>query len=168
MNSEFFINIIRFFLLLLLQVAVFNNMELFGYINPYPYILFIILYPVNNNRFLFLILCFLLGLSMDIFSNSGGVHAAACVTLGYLRHHLFKIAFGLSYEYQTIKIPYASLREQIIFVSLCVLLHHTILFFLEAFRLDLFGNALLKVLFSGIFTSIFSVIIINLFKANKK
>src|SRR5690606_24004118 len=142
MNSEFFVNIIRFFILLLLQVSVFNNMELFGYINPYPYILFIVLYPVNNNRYLFLISCFLLGLSMDIFSNSGGVHAAACVTLGYLRHHLFKIAFGLSYEYQTIKIPYASLREQLIFVNLCVVVQHTILFFLEAFRFDLFGNAL--------------------------
>jgi rod shape-determining protein MreD len=168
MSSESLLNIMRFFLLLLIQIIAFNNMELFGFINPYPYILFIILYPVNTNKYMFLIWCFLLGITMDIFCNSGGIHASACLILGYFRHHIFKISFGLSYEYQTIKIAGSSLKEQVLFVSLSVLLHHTVLFFLEVFRFDLFGNALLKVLFSGIFTSIFSILIINLFKAPKK
>jgi rod shape-determining protein MreD len=48
---------------------------------PLPYLLFIILYPVNGNRSGLLITSFLLGLTMDVFSNSGGVHAAACVII---------------------------------------------------------------------------------------
>lgn len=168
MNSNFFLNSIRFFLLLLMQIIVFNNIELYGYINPYPYILFILLYPVNPNKYGFLIWSFLLGLTIDIFCNSGGIHAVASVVLAYYRHRIFKVSFGLSYEYQTIKIGNVALNQQITFVGLSVLVHHIVLFSLEAFRFDLLGIAMLKVLFSGIFTTIFSILIINLFKVSKK
>lgn len=168
MNSEFIKNIVRFFLLLLMQIIVFNNIELFGYINPYPYLIFILLYSVNSNRYGLLLWSFALGLTLDMFSNSGGVHTAACLVLAYFRHHIFKIAFGLSYEYQTIKIGRASLQEQLVFVSICVLIHHTVLFLLEAFSFNLLGYAMLKTLLSGIFTTIFSVLIINIFKTNTK
>ena len=168
MNNDFFKNIARFFLLVLLQVVVFNNMYLFGYINPYPYILFIVLFPVNSHRYGLLLWSFLLGLTVDMFSDSGGIHTASCLILAYYRHNLFRISFGLSYEYQTIKIPSSPLKEQIVFIGLSVLIHHFVLFFLEAFSFQLVGYTLLKVLFSGVFTLIFSVLIINLFKSSKK
>lgn len=168
MSSEIIKNTIRFFLLLLMQVIVFNNISLYGYIQPYPYLLFIILYPVNSGRYGLLLSSFLLGIIMDMFCNSGGIHATSCLILAYFRHNVFKISFGLSYEYQTIKIPTTSLKEQIVFVGICVFLHHLVLFLLEAFSFTLFGYAMLKVLFSGIFTIIFSVLIINLFKITKK
>lgn len=168
MSSEIIKNAIRFFLLLLMQVIVFNNINLYGYIQPYPYLLFVILYPVNSGKYGLLLWSFLLGISMDMFDNSGGIHAASCLILAYFRHNIFKIAFGLSYEYQTIKIPVVSLKEQIIFVGICVFIHHLVLFVLEALSFNLFGYAMLKTLFSGIFTIIFSVLIINLFKIPKK
>ena len=81
---------------------------------------------------------------------------------------IVKISFGLSYEYQTVKISSSSLQEQVVFVSISTLIHHFVLFLLEAFRLSLIGNVVLKVLLTGIFTIIFSVLIINLFKTSKK
>ncbi|SRR5690554_1055134 len=168
MNSEFLLNIARFFLLLLLQIAVFNNINIFGYISPFPYLLFIVLYPVNTNRYGLVFWSFLLGLSMDMFSDSGAIHAAACVVLAYFREHIFRLSFGISYEYQTIKIGTSPLHRQLIFVSLSVVIHHFILFLLEAFSFMSFGHVLLKTFFSGIFTIIFSVLIINLFKTSKK
>jgi rod shape-determining protein MreD len=77
MNSTLLVNIFRFILLLAVQIVIFNNMN-FRVYNALPYLLFIILYPVNGNRSGLLITSFLLGLTMDVFSNSGGVHAAAC------------------------------------------------------------------------------------------
>lgn len=168
MNNDFFQNTARFFLLLLLQVVVFNNMHIFGYITPYPYILFIILFPANNDRYGLLLWSFLLGLILDMFSDSGGIHAASCLILAYYRHNLFRISFGLSYEYQTVKIQTSPLKKQLIFIGFSVLIHHFVLFCLEAFSFQLLGYALLKVLFSSIFTFIFSVLIINLFKPSKK
>ena len=83
MNSALLVNIARFILLLAAQIVIFNNMNFLGYINPYPYILFLILYPVNGNKYGILAAGFFLGIIMDMFSNSGGVHAAAGVVLAY-------------------------------------------------------------------------------------
>ena len=94
MNNAITINIARFIILILLQVLVLNNINFLGYINPYIYILFIILYPIKNNRLLFIFLSFLLGLTVDLFLDSGGVHAAACVTIAYIRPILLKFSFA--------------------------------------------------------------------------
>ena len=99
-SSTLLYNSIRFVLLLMVQVVLFNTINFLGYINPYPYVLFIILFPVNGNRYVLLCTSFLLGLIMDLFCNSGGVHAASCLTLAYFRPSIFKFSFGLSYEYQ--------------------------------------------------------------------
>ncbi|HJY12913.1 MAG TPA: hypothetical protein VJ304_09010, partial [Flavobacterium sp.] len=79
MNSALLVNIFRFITLLAIQIVIFNNMNFLGYISPFPYILYIILYPVNSNRSGLIISSFLLGLMMDMFCNSGGIHATACV-----------------------------------------------------------------------------------------
>ena len=95
MNSAVLFNIARFILLLAVQVVVFNNINFFGFLNPYPYVLFLLLYPVNGNKFGLLVAAFFLGIVMDMFCNSGGVHAAASVTLAYLRPTFFKFSFGI-------------------------------------------------------------------------
>ena len=167
MSSAVILNIIRFILLILAQVAVFNKINLFGFVNPFPYILFILLYPVNGNKNGLLFASFLLGITMDMFSNSGGVHAAACVTLAYLRPTFFKFSFGLSYEYQTVKINDRLTPERFSFILISVLTHHLILFLLEIFRFSFFWNILLRTILSTIFTLALCIILIYLFKPSK-
>lgn len=167
MSSAVILNIIRFILLILAQVALFNKINLFGFVNPYPYILFILLYPVNGNKNGLLLASFLLGITMDMFSNSGGVHAAACVTLAYLRPSFFKFSFGLSYEYQTVKINERLTPERFSFILISILTHHIILFLLEIFRFSFFWNILLRTILSTIFTLLLCIILIYLFKPSK-
>jgi rod shape-determining protein MreD len=167
MSSAVILNIIRFILLILAQVAIFNKINLFGFVNPYPYILFILLYPVNSNKNGLLVASFLLGIAMDMFSNSGGVHAAACVTLAYLRPTFFKFSFGLSYEYQTVKINERLTPERFSFILISLLTHHLILFLLEIFRFSFFWNILLRTILSTIFTLALCIILIYLFKPSK-
>ncbi|TRX37079.1 rod shape-determining protein MreD [Flavobacterium restrictum] len=168
MNSTLLVNILRFILLLAVQVIVFNNMNFLGYISPFPYILFIILYPVNGNKTGLLLSSFLLGLIMDLFSNSGGVHATACLSLAYLRPYIFKFSFGLSYEYQTVKLNDVVTPERFSFILVAVLLHHLILFILEAFQFSIILDVLLRTLLSTVFTIILCVTIIYLIKPNKR
>ncbi|HQV34725.1 MAG TPA: rod shape-determining protein MreD [Flavobacterium sp.] len=168
MSSAVIVNIIRFILLILAQVAIFNKINFLGFINPYPYILFIILYPVNGNKNGLLLASFLLGITMDMFSNSGGVHAAACVILAYLRPSFFKFSFGLSYEYQTVKINERLTPERFSFILISVLTHHIILFLLEIFRFSFFWNILLRTVLSTIFTLALCILLIYLFKPSKK
>ncbi|MDD2819902.1 MAG: rod shape-determining protein MreD [Flavobacterium sp.] len=168
MNSALLVNIFRFVLLLATQIIVFNNMNFFGFISPFPYVLFIILYPVNGNKSGLLLASFLLGLIMDMFSNSGGIHATACLALAYFRPFLFKFSFGLSYEYQTVKLNDVLTPERFSFILLSVVIHHLVLFILEAFQFSFFWDILLRTVLSTVFTIIICIIIIYLIKPNKR
>lgn len=168
MNSALFVNIFRFLLLLAVQIIVFNNMNFLGYISPFPYILFIILYPVNSNKSGLLLASFFLGLIMDMFSNSGGIHTTACLILAYYRPYLFRFSFGLSYEYQTVKLNDVLTPERFSFILLSVVIHHFVLFVLEAFKISFFLDVLFRTLLSTLFTIIICIIIIYLIKPNKR
>lgn len=168
MSSTVIINIFRFILLLAMQVVIFNRMDLFGFVNPYPYILFILLYPVNGSKAGLLISSFFLGLIMDMFLNSGGSHAVACVCLAYFRPAIFKFSFGVSYEYQTIKINERLSPERFSFILISVVTHHLILYLLEIFRFSLILDILIRTVLSTVFTLILCITIIYLIKPGKQ
>ena len=161
-------NSARFILLLAVQVIIFNNFNFSGYINPYPYILFIILYPVNGNKYGLLAASFFLGLIMDLFCNSGGVHAAACLMLANFRPALFRFSFGLSYEYQTVRLNDVLTPERFSFILLAVIIHHLTLFILEVFTLEYFWNIVFRTIASTLFTIIICILIIYLIKPSKR
>ena len=168
MNSALLINIARFILLLVAQVAIFNQIDFFGYLNPYPYILFILLYPVNGNKYGLLLASFFLGIIMDMFSNSGGVHTTAAIALAALRPTFFKFSFGVSYEYQTVKINDRLSPERFSFILISVVTHHLILYLLEVFRFSLVLDILIRTLLTTLFTLIVCIIIIYLIKPGKQ
>lgn len=168
MNSSFLVNFLRFFLLILFQVAVFNNINLFGYIDPYVYILFIILLPVTLNRMQVIFFAFLMGLCIDFFADTGGVNAAACTVIAYLRPVAMKASFGLGYDHQTLKFSSSSFQERLTYVSVMVVIHHFVLFSLEIFNFFHIISILKRTLFSGIFSVILILFIMSLFSKNKK
>lgn len=155
-NKEWGINILRFFGLLLIQVLLLNNINFLGYINPYVYIIYIMLFPFTGNRTLLIFSSFLIGFCIDIFSDSGGIHAAASVLLAYARPLFLKISFGVSYLHNTVKLNEARINQLITYTVLCVLTHHFMLFLLEIFS----TQHLLLVLKSTLFSGIFSMLII--------
>ena len=158
----------RFVILILAQVLIFNHINFMGYINPYVYVLFVILYPANNTRTLFVVLAFLLGLCVDVFSDSGGVHAAACVTIAYIRPVFLKFSFGTVYDYQSIKFDQIDFGNKLTYFSALIFIHHLILFSLEIFNISKILLILEKTLFSGIFTILLCLIISTLFSPKRK
>ncbi|WP_411767870.1 rod shape-determining protein MreD [Winogradskyella sp. A3E31] len=167
MNSKVTNNVIRFILLVLAQVLICNNINFMGYINPYIYILFILLFPVKDSRLQVIFLSFLIGTTIDMFSDSGGVHAAASVVIAYARPLFLKFSFGTLYEYQTIKFSHTDLGNLTIYVATMTLLHHLVLFSLEIFNISNILQILQQTLFSGIFTLIICVLLIVLFGRRK-
>ncbi|MBC5835518.1 rod shape-determining protein MreD [Flavobacterium sp. F372] len=168
MNSNFILNLIRFIVLLTIQIVVLEQVKFGGWINPYLYILFIILYPINSNKSGFIAASFCLGLVMDLFCDSGGVHATACLLLAYFRPGFLKFAFGLSYEYQTIRIADKLSVDRFTFIMSAILFHHLVLFTLELYRFDLFFEVITRTILSTIFTFIICIISIYLIKPNKR
>lgn len=168
MNSMMSSNIIRFISLVLIQVLICSHINFLGYINPYIYILFIVLFPVKNNRPLFILLSFLLGLTVDLFLDSGGVHAASCVFIAYARPVLLKFSFGMQYEHQTMKFGTMDFGSMFTYIAILTGIHHLILFSLEIFSISKIILVLQNTLFSSIFTILLCVLITIIFSRRIK
>ena len=168
MNSIIGLHSVRFISLLLVQVLICNNINFLGYINPYIYIIFIFLFPIRDSRIILLLVSFLLGMLVDMFSDSGGVHAVASVCLAYARPILLKTSFGMLYEHHSIKFNNTEIGSLITYIAFGTVIHHLILFTLEIFNISNILLILQKTLFSSIFTILLSVLIIILFSRNRK
>ena len=163
MNNIYIRHSIRFVLFIFLQVFIFNNIFFMGYINPYVYLLFIILLPFNrSNKNVNLLIALVTGLIIDAFQNSMGLHAFACVLIAYIRTPiLFRLVPQLKNKTQTM-IEF-SMKEfgaqiSIIYTSLLAFIHHFVLFTIEAFRFEV-GNILLRTIASAFITSIILIIL---------
>lgn len=169
MNKELILHIALFFILIFAQVLIFNNMAIpkFGYI-PYVYVLFILLYPVKYNKILLIFISFLLGLSIDIFSNSGGIHAASCLVITYIRPFILKFSFGTSYEFHHIKFKNTDLTQRISYFAILIFIHHIFLFFLEVGNFSFIKYTTSNIVFSGLYTLILSLILHSLFSKQKR
>ena len=146
-------NIFRFILLVLFQVLVLNNIQFLGYINPYLYILFILSLPVQMPRWFLLILAFALGLTIDIFSNTPGMHAFATVLVAFFRGGIIKLFTNLEEgNNPTPSFHTFGVSAYIKYVVLIVIIHHSTLFILEAFSFSHFWILSAKILLSSLVT----------------
>jgi rod shape-determining protein MreD len=153
----------RFVALTALQVLLLNNIQLSGFINPYLYVLFILLLPVKFPKSMALILAFFSGLAIDIFSNTAGMHASATVMLAYVRPAILRLMAPRE-GYETDAIP--SMRQMgfnwfAVYAALLIAIHHLLLFFIEAFTFSHFFMTLMRALFS-IAASLLVVLIVQL------
>lgn len=145
--------IIQFVLLVLLQVLVLNNIKFLDFINPYLYILFIITLPINIPRILLLLIAFALGISIDIFCNTLGIHAFATVFAAFMKKPLTRLfAPRDNYEYFAPSIHTFGISQFAKYALLMVLIHHIVLFSIEAFSFYNIDLLLLKIFFNSIFT----------------
>jgi len=147
-------NIARFILLMLIQVLVLNNVQFLGFINPYIYVLFIISLPVKTPRWFSLILAFALGITMDIFTNTLGLHAFACVLVAFLRNPLIKI-FALNEDNIDFTPSFSTFRtkaDYVKYVFIIVLIHHFTLYYMEVFSFVNFWTTAYRALISSLIT----------------
>jgi hypothetical protein len=164
-------NTIRFIILVLIQVLVFQNVRLGPFIILYPYVLFILLLPFEIPKLLVLSISFIIGLTIDIFYDTPGLHAAASSLIGFLRIYLLKILSPRDGYETGLQPTYESMGAYWFFTysGIMIFAHHFMLFYLETFRFSEFFSTLLRVILSTIGTSLFVFIIQFLFsKKNKR
>lgn len=152
--------IIQFVVLVLLQLLLFNNIRFSGFINPYVYVLFFILLPFDFSGSLMLVLALIMGLILDLFMGTPGVHSFATVLIAFARPGVLNlIAPHDGYDLNTL--PRVSQMGLIWFVKYAVIIiviHHLVLFYAEVFSFSHFFFTLLKVILSSVFTLVFIVL----------
>ncbi len=170
MSRIVLVNIARFFLLILLQVLVLNRISFYGFLNPYVYILFILLLPFETPGWLLLTLSFITGLSVDLFCGTMGLHAAAAVFAGFVKPGVVKLV-GEKPDYDITTQP--TLKEMgfkwfLAYAATLTLLHHLVLNFIDVFSFREFWQTIFRVLLSSVFTLLFILLIEYIFTSRKE
>jgi len=152
--------ILQFVFLVLLQVMVLNHIQFYGYVNPYIYTYFILLLPVGISDSLLLLIAFLLGFSIDMFSSTGGMHAAATVFLAFCRPGILKlIAPRDGYDLENkLNAKTMGIKWFLTYATILVMLHHLTLFYIEVFRFSEFFSTFGKAIFNAVITLIIIII----------
>ena len=138
--------------LVMLQVLLLNNIEIAGVINPFLYVYLIIALPIHTNRISLIFTGFFLGLVIDAFSNTWGIHAMATTLVAFLRPYIFRIVSTqeemdkVMPRFRTMGVNYVK------YIVLMVFIHHLTLFLLEAFSFQYIGVVILKTLVSFVIT----------------
>ncbi len=148
-------NIVRFLVVILFQVLVMDNVMINGYMIPYIYILFILLMPFETPRWTQLILGFLLGMGIDLFLNTPGMHTAATVLVAFIRPYLLNLLAPRD-GYDTDSFPrihYYGFLWFLKYTLIIVVIHHFFLFYLEVFQLKDFLTTLSRVILSSILST---------------
>jgi rod shape-determining protein MreD len=141
-------------MLIFLQVFLLKNVALYDLSTPYLYILFILLLPFETPNIVLFILSFLLGLTIDMFYDTPGLHAAACTVLALVRVMFISITVqkdGFDNEPEP-TLSIMGFRWFFTYALVLTLFHHFFLFNLEVFRLTEIQYTLSRFLLSSIFT----------------
>lgn len=155
MTSTILKNTGRFLLLLFLQVLVFNRIEIAAYYIPHIYILFIILLPFETPKWLLLVLSFLMGLFVDMFSYTVGLHTAACTLVGFLAPWV-QTMIASKQEYEPgIEPGIRGLGFSwfLTYTLILVSVHHLLVYYLDAFRLSGFFETLYHAVLNIVITT---------------
>ncbi len=162
-NNPVFLTGVRFVLLVLVQVLIFNNLNFFGFINPLVYVLFFYWYPIRENRAVFIVLSFALGLVIDIFSDTLALHAIASVTVAYFRPFLMRFCFGANFDFQGFSFKNSTQLQRTTFLLFLILVQHVIFFSLELLSFSHILLILKKILFTGLSTFLICILLSSLF-----
>lgn len=170
MNRDVVINILRFLFLAALQVLILNRIQLGGYLNPFLYVLFILLLPVSTPGWLLLGSAFLMGLSVDVFSETGGIHAAASVLIAFIRPGVLNILTSRQ-DMETGIEPTISAMGLGWFARYSltlILIHHLAFFLIEAGSLHNILPLVYRIILSSVFTFVLVIISQYLFYSRKR
>ncbi|MEZ4720324.1 MAG: rod shape-determining protein MreD [Flavobacteriales bacterium] len=163
-------NIVRFLLLVIVQVLILNNIQFLGIINPYLYIYLLLVLPVDFSPNGGLFVGFLLGLTLDLFCQTLGMHTIATTFAAYCRPYIMRyMAPRDGYEFS--RVP--GIRQMgwlwfITYSAVVIFLHHFVLFFVEMFRMSGFWLTLGKSLGSTFMTLTLVLIVQMLFVSSTR
>jgi len=169
MNRLVITNIFRFVALLLIQVLIMNKVDFYGFLNPYVYLLFILLLPFETPGWLLLLLAFGTGLTVDIFSGTLGLHAASSVFAAFMRPLIIKLV-GEKPEYDVTtqpKLQQMGLKWFMTYAMLVTFSHQLFINLLDVMSLDEFWQTMLRVIVTTLFTFLFIMLFEYIFAPSK-
>jgi hypothetical protein len=160
---------VSFFIYLFYQVLILKNIVLFNTAFCFLYVAYLFFLPVESNPLFLMLAGFLMGFVIDVFYDSLGLHAFACVLVMYVRNYWLSLITpqGGYDSNDTPSIVTHGMQWFLVYTIPMVFLHHSILFFIEAGGFSMFWFTLWKVITSTLFTALVTVIVQYLFPSGR-
>lgn len=166
MNRELLKNILFYTIILALQLLIFNQFKLFGFITPLIYLIIFVHYKTTYDKTVLLILGFLIGLIIDLSMQTYGCHTFSTITICYLRGRIEKNSFGVNANLPSAMIKDTPLFSRISFFSSLIAIHSIIYYSLIFFNINLLSTIFLYAFINSIATFIIIWIISRLISNN--
>lgn len=143
----------RFIVVMVLQILLFNQLQLWGVCHPYVYVLCLLMMPITLPHSVDMVIGAVVGLLMDVCCNSLGIHTASCILVMFLRPYLIA-AFVNEKERLTEQISVRAIGFEafIKYAVLLVMIHHLAVFMLAAWSWSHIGFVLAETVVSSMMT----------------
>lgn len=166
MSNSPLIYILRFVALVGTQVLVMNNVQFGGHLNPYIYILFIILMPLRTPPVAMIITGFVLGFAVDFYTGVPGIHTASTLLIAFFRNRMIRFVVGLQENdfLDTPGLRGLGARRFIYYATTITLVHHLALFYLEVFTFARFWDTFSRSMLNAVVSVLFMVVAMVLFE----
>jgi rod shape-determining protein MreD len=143
----------RYLLIMVLQVLLFDQLQLWGACHPYVYVLCLLMMPITLPHSADMLIGAFAGFIMDIFCNSLGVHMAACILLMYIRPYLIGVIVNDKDRLnEQISLHSIGMEALLKYTVIMVLIHHLTVFSLAAWSWSHMGFVLLETIVSSTIT----------------
>jgi rod shape-determining protein MreD len=154
----------RYILVMVLQVLLFDQLQLWGACHPYIYLLCLLMMPITLPPIADMLIGGIIGLIMDMFCNSLGVHTASCILIMFLRPYLLGVILNDKDRLnEQVSLRSIGMEAFIKYVVIMVVVHHLTVFSLAAWSWYHIGFVLLETVVSSVIT-IFVIIGYNILK----
>lgn len=138
---------------MILQVLLFDQLQLLGVCHPYIYVLCLLMMPITLSHSADMIIGAVVGLIMDIFCNSMGIHTAACIFIMFIRPYLIgAIVNDKDRLNEQISLRSLGMEALLRYVVILVVIHHLIVFLLAAWNWAHIGFVLVETVVSSLVT----------------
>lgn len=147
-------NILSILFLLFLQIVLVSNFVLFDVSFCYIYVAAVLFLPMDWKPVPLMLASFIIGIMVDSFFESTGIHAGACILISYLRPWIMKWMTPIQSYDNIVSFRELTLRWIFGFTLTQTLIHHFYLFWVDSSSLSSFGIMLIKVIASSLFTTL--------------
>ena len=120
-----------------------------------------------------MIISFIFGFVLDLYTNTLGINAAACLSIAFLRSYILSFVFGSFYDPHGIKliknyVLESTFSQKFLYISSIILIHHLILFSLETFSVEFISLVIIKTVINSLISLIFCTTFIYIMIKNEK
>jgi len=162
MNRELLKNISFYTIILAVQLLVFNQFKLFGFVTPFIYLIIFIHYKISYNKTFLLLLGFLVGFVIDLSMQTYGCHTFSTITICYLRSRIEKSSFGINANLPLAMLKGTPLSSRVSFFLSLIAIHSIIYYSFIFFNISLLSTIFLYAFINSIATFIIVWIISRL------